>query len=375
MWTVIGAVMVVAVLAVGILIYSSFSFGQPYTNDPNTPVVTFTVLDGDTMKPVAARLEQQKLIRSAFWMETVARFRGKGSGLQAGDHLLKANMGYDQILDVLTTAKPFASAKFTIVPGTRIGQMPAKLRSDGVTNVDDTRFSQIALSGKAGTDYDLYPWLAGRSNDQSLEGYLLPETYEVSVQPTSTIRVGDTLMTPTPTTEQATPEKTIINMMLKQFDTVVTKNDLINVAQQNGHSDFAQVVIIASLVEREAQVPEERARVASVYWNRLKLNMLMNADPTIQYALGRPGDWWPKLNGGLAQLGDLGGYNTYTQRGLPPSAIASPSEASLIAAAAPENTKYLYFVLNCNKDGTHDFSETLAQHNAKVDKYSVCNGS
>ena len=374
LWTLLGIAMVIGVLAVGVLIYSTFSFGQPYTSDPNTPAVSFVINDGDTMNPVATRLEQQHLIRSAFWMEMVARFSGKGSDLKSGEHVIKANMSYSDILDSLTAAIPFASVKFTIVPGTRIGQMPALLRTQGLTGIDDSRFLSIALSGTLGTDYDGYSWLAGRSSN-SLEGYLLPNTYDISVQPTSTMKVGTDLATPTPTTDQLQPEKTVINMMLKQFDTVMKKDDIINVAQQHGHSDIHEVVIIASIVEREAKAPGERAVIASVYWNRVAKGMLLNADPTIQYALGTAPDWWPQLNGGLSGMSDLGGYNTYTVVGLPPTAIASPSEASLVAAAAPSDTKYLYFVLNCNHDGTHDFSTTLAQHNAKVQQYSSCNGS
>ncbi len=372
-WTLVGIVMIVAVLGVGLFIYGAFSFGQPVTTNPQAAPMVFTVKEGDTMKPVAAQLEQEKLIRSAFWMEMVARFSRKGSDLKSGDHILKPNMSYDQILDELTTAPPFASVKFTIVPGTRIGQMPDTLRKQGITSIDDTRFYNIALSGKAGTDYDLYPWLAGRTSD-SLEGYLLPETYEISVQPTTTLHLGNQDVTPTPTTDQAQPERTVVNMMLKQFDTAMKKDDIQNLAQAHGHPDIHEVVIIASIVEREAAKPDERKTIASVYWNRVAKDMLLNADPTIQYKLGKAGDWWPKLVGfNLVDLGDLEGYNTYTTHGLPPTAIASPSEASLIAAANPADTKYLYFVLNCNGDGSHDFSETLDQHNVLVKKYSVCN--
>ncbi len=374
LWTLVGIAMVIGVLAVGVLIYSAFSFGQPYTNNPNTPPVSFIVKDGDTMNPVATRLEQQKLIRSAFWMEMIARFSGKGSDLKSGEHIVKANMSYNDILATLTTAIPFASVKFTIVPGKRIAEMPTLLRSQGLNGIDDNHFMSIAMSGTLGTDYDGYSWLAGRASN-SLEGYLLPDTYEISVQPTNTMKIGTDLVTPTPTADQLQPEKTVINMMLKQFDTVLKKDDIINVAQQHGHSDMHEVVIIASIVEREAKAPAERKVIASVYWNRVAKGMLLNADPTIQYALGTAGDWWPQLNGGLADMSDLGGYNTYTVHGLPPTAIASPSEASLVAAAAPSDTKYLYFVLNCNKDGTHDFSSTLAEHNGKVQKYSGCNGS
>ena len=127
----------------------------------------------------------------------------------------------------------------------------------------------------------------------------------------------------------------------------------------------AQIVTLASLVERETPQPTERPIVASVFYNRLKLGLRLQCDPTVQYALDLEGKPTPKVT--PDELLVSSDYNTYRHRGLPPGPIANPGDASLRAALEPAQTKYLYFV--ANGSGGHFFARTLAEHNRNVQKY------
>jgi len=122
-----------------------------------------------------------------------------------------------------------------------------------------------------------------------------------------------------------------------------------------------QGLILASIVQREAVVEEEMPLIASVYLNRLHSGMPLEADPTVQYALGHPGQWWKSpLEAGDTQVESP--FNTYRRSGLPPAPIANPGETALRAVAFPANTSYLFFRAACDGSGRHVFSETYQEH-------------
>ena len=126
-----------------------------------------------------------------------------------------------------------------------------------------------------------------------------------------------------------------------------------------------QIITVASIIEREAAVASERGTIASVYHNRLVQGMPLQADPTIQYQLGTPENWWPELT--PADVQRNGVYNTYLNPSLPPGPICNPSLASIEAALNPEQTNYLYFV--ATGDGTHAFAVTLEEHERNISQY------
>jgi UPF0755 protein len=135
-----------------------------------------------------------------------------------------------------------------------------------------------------------------------------------------------------------------------------------------------QVINMASIVEREAPLADDRPLVASVYWNRLDgrcakeaVGNYLQADPTVQYAAGRPGQWWWKPPSVEAYQTIQSPYNTYLWPGLPPTAIASPGLSAIQAAAAPAETQYCFFV--ATGDGAHVYATTLAEHQANIARY------
>jgi UPF0755 protein len=164
----------------------------------------------------------------------------------------------------------------------------------------------------------------------------------------------------------------VIDYLLRAFGDNFTP-EMRQQAQDKGLTIF-QVVTLASIVEREAVLDEERPLIASVYLNRLEAGMALDADPTVQYAMGYnelQERWWPTIYFDELQVENLTQYehpyNTYRYPGLPPGPICSPGLASLKAVLEPDNTDYLFFV--AKGDGSHAFAKTLEEHNANVAKY------
>lgn len=174
----------------------------------------------------------------------------------------------------------------------------------------------------------------------SLEGYLFPDTYKF---------------------DPGTPATAIVKAMVANF----RKHFGDEIAFISTGLNVHQTVTLASIVETEAQRPQERPLVASVYLNRVRKRMLLGADPTVIYALKLAGRWDGNIR--KADLQMASPYNTYRNPGLPPGPIANAGLASLRAAAAPATTQYLYFV--ARNDGSHVFSTSIAEHNRNVEKY------
>ncbi len=260
----------------------------------------------------------------------------------------------------------------TFREGLRIEQMTAKLMTVQGTNVDPRAFYDLA---EHPTDELLadYPWLLDtsiRPKGASLEGFLYPATYD--------LRVGDA---------QATTAEDLIRMMLDTFYKRVGQARM-DVPKSRGLS-FYEVLTLASIVEREAVLDEERPLIAGVYQNRIDRvpsvkHGLLQADPTVIYAVDTVNlgsystDWtkyvfWTVPEGPLKdqQLPDsLAGYNTYAVRGLPPGPIVTPTIKSIDAALEPDTKAgYTYFVAIPGGNGAHDFSKTLAEHQKKLKKY------
>ncbi|MGD2165017.1 MAG: endolytic transglycosylase MltG, partial [Anaerolineae bacterium] len=167
--------------------------------------------------------------------------------------------------------------------------------------------------------------------------------------------------------EEATADD-LLERMLSTFDERVTPA-LENAAAQQGLSLY-ELVTLASIVEREAVLAEERAVIAGVYQNRLQAGWTLDACPTVQYAIGSPSEWWPPFR--LEATDTPSPYNTYQNNGLPPGPICSPGLASVKAAAEPADTDYFFFLADCTKDdGSHLFAETEGEHYAN---YEHCGG-
>ena len=186
---------------------------------------------------------------------------------------------------------------------------------------------------EAGRIADLHP------SARDLEGYLFPDTYHIASH---------------------TGAAEIVQAMVNRFRQVYS-----SLEQDSGKRSVQEVVILASLVEKETPAPEERPLVAAVFYNRLRGNMALQCDPTVIYAAILEGRYDGTIRQSL--LNSPSPYNTYVHQGLPPGPIANPGKASLRAALHPASADYLYFVADAN--GGHTFSRTLADHNRAVSLY------
>lgn len=330
---------------------------DPTSSDPAD--VEFTVVDGDTASAIGQRLTDQGLLSDPRAFVFITTERGLTAQLEAGTFVLRKNMTPDQMVTALLVAKDQAVA-VGIREGLRLEQVTAKLQTLPLT-MDVKAFYDLVKHPPASLLKD-YPWL-DLPKGASLEGYLAPATYRVL--------------------PDSTPEQ-LVRQMLDTFYASVGPERL-SVPKARGMS-FHEVLTLASLVEREAKLDEERALIAGVYQNRLdNAPRILNADPTVLYANDtvqlekmKFADWkdyafWVPPGGALAGLdvpAALQGYQSYQTAGLPPGPIATPSVASIDAALGPADKKgYFYFVAIPDGGGAHAFSKTYKEHQANLRKY------
>ncbi|MGH2448925.1 MAG: endolytic transglycosylase MltG [Chloroflexota bacterium] len=295
--------------------------------------VALRVSSGDTIDTIAARLQSKGVISSGLLFRVDAKLHGLGGNLKAGDYTLHRNMSIDQMVSALQKYRAITIA-VTVPEGLRMEQIATILDHRGISGKQFLR--------EAHRPSFRLPILAGKPARASLEGYLFPDTYYIQPHASG---------------------KTVAEIMVQTLGEKFSPS-LRAAARRQGLSVY-QALILASIVEREAEVPSERAKIASVYLNRLHVGMKLQADPTVQYVLGTSTKWWPMLT--VAQYQTPGAYNTYLHKGLPPGPIANPGIASIRAVVHPDQTQYLFFVAKGN--GHHAFARTYAEQLANQQKY------
>jgi UPF0755 protein len=317
------------------------AINTPVSNDPSP--VPFSVTIGESAVSISSRLLEQSLITDADVFRLFLRYNGLDSTLEAGDYELRRNMTMREVAEALQKAN-FEEISLTIPEGWRAEQVAELLTKENI--MDGSAFLAVVRQGK-GVDH---PLLADRPADASYEGYLFPDTYRLPVK--------------------AKPED-LIQRMVENMAGKIPAN-AVDIARGKGYS-FYQILILASIVEREAVVAAERPTIAGVYLNRLAQGMYLQADPTVQYAMGYQtdsGQWWktPVTLEEYQQVNSL--YNTYLNPGLPPGPIASPGASAINATLQPEPTNYLFFMA-CGGEGAHLFAESYEAHQVNV---AACGG-
>lgn len=311
------------------------------SDDPSP--VPFTVDIGENARTIGVKLVEQNFITDADLFRLFLRYNGLDSSLEAGDYTLRRDMNMREIAQALQKAS-FEEVVVTIPEGWRAEQVAELLTQAEI--MDGALFLATVRQG----DTVAHPLLADRPAGTSYEGYLFPDTYRLPIN--------------------ATPED-LIGRMLDNMASKIPANAL-DLASAQGYT-FYEIITVASIVEREAVIPEERPTIASVYRNRLAQGMYLQADPTVQYAMGYQTDtsqWW-KTPVTLEEYSEVDSpYNTYLYSGLPPGPIANPGASSLIATLQPEQTTFLFF-MGCGGEGRHLFAEDFTTHEQNV---AACGG-
>lgn len=304
--------------------------------------VVFLVPEGGGADAVGDRLAELGIIRSGHQFKFLASLVGLERSLAAGQYRLPANASVLLAVDALTVKEDVPVLRVTFPEGTRIEEMAARAEAAGFGSHLDFLDAVARVT--------IPPEIAAAIPEgQGLQGYLFPDTYIMPV---------------------GSPVEELIEYMLDTFLRRVTPAMRAAFAAQG--LTLHQAVTLASIVEREAVLDEERALIAGVFYNRIRNGDLLGADPTVQFALAldpqnveRYGWWKRELT--AADLRVQSPYNTRLVPGIPPGPIANPGLASLEAVAFPATTKFYYFVADARKgDGSHVFAETLEEHEANI---------
>lgn len=293
---------------------------------PHGAPVRVVVPPGSTFRDAADSLANHSLLDSPTLFRAYAKLRRRDRTIKAGTYLLQRGMGFNALLQALTLGKGLV---YTIVvpEGFNLTSISAALERTMHANPDS-----IAAAVRDSTlrrELDVPTPI--------LEGYLFPDTY---VFP------------------EATTPREVVTAMVRRFEQAWKPewNSRLEALTMTRHD----VITLASIIEKEAKLPEERPVISAVYHNRLRIGMPLQADPTVQYAMG------VHTNRVLYRdLKTASPYNTYRQSGLPPGPIASPGKPSIEAALFPADVSYLYFVAS-GSDGHHEFRTTYSQHTKAI---------
>jgi UPF0755 protein len=320
---------VVAVVAFLLLLGAVFVWYQRQVNPPGAPgaLVNVTIPEGSASGTIAAILDDKGIITSARIFKLYLKIHP--AELQAGNYELRRKASINDVVATLKRGPKHTFHRLTIPEGYTLKQIAAKVGQLPGKSAD--AFMAAATSDRVRSKFEP----AGVHN---LEGLLFPDTYFI---------------------EDKDTEEDILTRLVTTFDDVATSEGLANGAA--GHNAY-ETLTIASLVESEGKVAVDRPKIARVIDNRLNAGMLLQVDATVIYARGgrRPN--------GRVLYSDLevdSPYNTYKVKGLPPTPISAAGRAAIRAALHPADGPWLFYV-KFQKDGTHKFSTTLAEHNAAV---------
>lgn len=353
----IGAIIVLSGLTL-VGARAAYDYAKESSAKPTGQAVTIEIAKNESVASIGKDLKAKGVISDVNLFRVYVFVNQKAKYIDEGTYTLQKGMSLAQVVNRIsgTEVVPVAPNEVNVrIPeNVRMEQLPGILRDAGL----GTAAADFLAAAKAGPwDYD---FLKDRPQGASLEGFLFPDTYKFN---------------------DDADAKTVIKTMLDTFQirwkaALESQPAPVRGKPPAGVGNIYQVVIIASIIEREAASDADRADIASVYYNRLKLQpaaLPLQADPTVQYAVGKEALWWKK---DLTQddLNFNSPYNTYPnpsnpKGALPPTPICSPSLKSLQAALNPSSTDYLFFVAKNDDTGTHAFAKTNQEQEDNKRKY------
>lgn len=331
---IIIAAIVAAAVIIAVIFIVLISGGRP-VDKASKDIITTEIPEGSGTVQIADILEENTIIEKPGVFRVLSKLYGCDGKYKAGIYGLSQSMSMKQIMNIISSGDTL-SHNFTVIEGQTVEKIARNLDEAGVISYDE--FMHEAQYG----DFSTYDFLAGNERSMyRLEGFLYPDTYSF---------------------EEGTDARTIITMMLDHFKEMVTA-DIVEQAKTSGHS-LRDIIIAASIIEREAGIPEDMPLVSSVIYNRLDKGMALQMDSVVSYILQED-----KVNLTYADIAVESDYNPYKNTGLPPGPICSPGINAIKAAISPAKTDYLYFVVSEKLDGSAAFSSDYNQFLKDKDAY------
>lgn len=331
---------ILIIFAVVVLIYvftnSFINNNLEAVNKIDTDEITVEIPSGSSTDNIAQILHENNLIKNIFVFKYYAEKTNRDELLKAGSFVLSRSMDVDELLSVLTSGGiSNNTANVTIIEGLTMEDAAKSISEQLDMNYDKL----LSLMNNASAFRDDYVFLSENPDISNLQGYLMPDTYNVYIN---------------------SSEEDIVRVLLSQFDKFYV-NEL-KLRMDNSKLSFEEVINLASIVEKEALLDEEREEVAAVFLNRLNIGMKLQSCATVNYAHGV---WKERLT--YDDIAIDSPYNTYIINGLPPSPINSPGRMSIIAVLEPADVDYLFFV--AKGDGSHYFSKDYDEHVQAANEY------
>jgi UPF0755 protein len=323
----------IAVVLVLFAAWFLISLFQPFKGDGEGEL-RVSIPTGATVSQIGGILEENGVIASEFFFRTRVTLGSNSGDLKPGSYKLAHDMSYSAAIDALSKGPPKDIVTVTIPEGRSRAEIAPIAESAGL----DGSYEDASVRSPA---IDLSEYKAGSA--ENLEGFLFPATYEL---------------------KSSAKSQDLVNKQLAAFKENFAKVDL-HYAKSKNLTPY-DILIIASMVEREASVDKDRPLIASVIYNRLKAGIPLGIDATIRFATG---NWTEPLK--MSELALDSPYNTRTNAGLPPGPIGNPGLESIEAAAHPAKTDYLFFVVKPCGEGEHVFAETDAEFQQYVDQYNA----
>lgn len=319
-----------------IMIAKNYLSNDMSTGEPQQEIAV-NIPENTSVSEIADILEENGVIDSASHFKFLCKKNSMGSDFKSGYYNLTNHMNFNTIAEILNSGAVGDSAlRLTVKEGMWLSEIADEVERLGICSKSE--FMEAANSRDY--DYDFVKDIPDRDN--LLEGYLYPNTYFLY---------------------DGMSAYDIVNMLLKEFDSEITKNDIISKAEKQGKT-LDEVVTIASLIEAEVKYEPERTLVSSVIYNRLEQNTPLQIDASVIYSLGsRVKRVYEK------DLKTASDYNTYYVKGLPKGPINSPRIASIVAACEPDDTNYLYYVVKDTTTGEHAFAENYDDFLKAKQKY------
>ncbi len=324
------SLLIILILIISVCAYELKMFSSTPASYHKAKEITFVVNSGSSFSNIAKKLREKGLISNILKFKLYSRLKKLDNKIHAGEYILSQSMTPEKILLKFTTGE-VNLIKVVVPEGYTIRQTGEKLHKLGICKIKD--FIKASRDKNLLSKFDIPA--------DNFEGYLFPETYFFQ--------------------KNTKPEKIIQKMVMKFF--AEYNDSLREKAKKTGMTDF-QVIILASIIEKETGKAEERKIISSVFHNRLKKNMKLETDPTVIYGI-------KDFNGNITRkdLERKTPYNTYIIKGLPKGPISNPGLDSIKAALYPAKTKYLFFVSKNN--GSHYFSKKYSEHLKAVRKYQL----